>query len=495
MAAVPAILPASVIQFRMTTPVRSRKERLRKTLRLSQQEAVASATMTGTSDNYLNAFAVYMQASVLQMGWLNAVPQLFGALWQIGSVWLGGLFPRKPLVVATALLQSAVVALMAVLALGYGLGWARESSVFWLILLSIGYFSCLNLIQPHWRAWMGGLVPARRRGVFFARRTRLTMIASLLIFVGGGGILALGDSLERTWLGFGLLFGVAALGRLVSSWLLGRMHDPVPAPEAGRSRLADSWRHVRESMKDPTFRHYSVFVAFMQGAVAVSAPFFSVYMLRDLNFSYLEFSVNNIASIATQFSLLHFWGRFSDRFGNHLVMVLSSCIIPVLPLLWLLSPDFFYLLLVQVISGFAWSGFTLSTANYLYDIRPHHTNFALYAAIQSGSSALLVFAGAILGGYVANHAEAGVVLLAPLWEPASLLFVVFLVSAILRMAVAAFFIPRLQEPQVRRRPRLLELIFRVARFNAVTGVSLDYMSVTRKSGEGDEVSRDESGRQ
>ena len=465
----------------MPTPARRRKDHLRKTLRCSQQEAVASATMTGTSDNFLNAFAIYMQATALQMGWLTAVPQLLGGLWQIASVWLVGFFPRKPLVVATALLQAVLVAFMALLALSYGSDGGGERPVFWLILLAVGYFSCHNTIQPHWRAWMGGLVPRRRRGLFFARRTRLTMVASLLVFIAGGAVLTAGETFGRAWLGFALLFGTAALGRLVSAWLLGRMHDPETAVTLQEMRLVDSWRHVRESLKEPIFRRYSFFVACLQGAVAVSAPFFAVYMLRDLEFTYLEFSLNHIASIATQFVMLHFWGRFSDRFGNHLVMVLSSCVIPVLPLLWLVSPDFYYLLLVQVVSGLAWSGFTLSTANYLYDIRPHHTNFALYAAIQSGTSALLVFFGAILGGYAARHAPDIAAVLD--WGLASPLFVVFILSAGLRIAVAASFIPLLEEPHVRRRPQLLELIFRVARFNSVSGVSLDLLSVAKKEGE------------
>lgn len=40
---------------------------LRRTLRLSQQESVASATMTATGDNFFNAFAVYLQASATQI--------------------------------------------------------------------------------------------------------------------------------------------------------------------------------------------------------------------------------------------------------------------------------------------------------------------------------------------------------------------------------------------------------------------------------------------
>ena len=75
---------------------------LRRTLRLSQQESVASATMTAAGDNFFNAFAVYLQASATQMGALTAVPQLFGAWMQLLSIWIGARLPRKNLVAAVA---------------------------------------------------------------------------------------------------------------------------------------------------------------------------------------------------------------------------------------------------------------------------------------------------------------------------------------------------------------------------------------------------------
>jgi MFS family permease len=161
-------------------------------------------------------------------------------------------------------------------------------------------------------------------------------------------------------------------------------------------------------------------------------------------------------------------------------MVISSCAIPIIPLVWLVSPDPLYLILVQVVSGIFWSGFTLSTANYLYDIRPHQTNFALYAAVQSGSSAIMVFCGGVLGGYLARHAPAIADAMIEVWEPGSDLFIVFVTTSLLRGAIVAYFMPRLKEPKIRNRPKLLDVIFRVARISSVSGVSLDWMSVTRK---------------
>src|SRR5690606_2443504 len=126
----------------------------------------------------------------------------------------------------------------------------------------------------HWRAWMGGLVPRRRRGAFFAQRTRLTMVATVLVFVGGGGLLSMRSTQGGAWRGFCALFALAAVGRLISSWQLARMHDPGPAEERSwRPQLGDSGRHMREALREPLFRRYSLFVACMQGAVALSAPF------------------------------------------------------------------------------------------------------------------------------------------------------------------------------------------------------------------------------
>jgi MFS family permease len=100
----------------------------------------------------------------------TAVPQLFGAWMQLLSIWIGARLPRKQLVVAVAVFQAAVVATI---------GWIATENLsqptVWLIVLVSVYSAALNLIQPHWRAWMGGIVPPRRRGAFFAVRTRLTM--------------------------------------------------------------------------------------------------------------------------------------------------------------------------------------------------------------------------------------------------------------------------------------------------------------------------------
>jgi Na+/melibiose symporter-like transporter len=348
-----------------------------------------------------------------------------------------------------------------------------------LLTLVILYHCSSNLIQPQWRAWMGSLVPPKQRGVFFAARTRLTMATTLVVFLGGGLLLSFSAWLGLAWVGFFLLFITATGGRAFSCHCLFNMHDPEPRTVVPVSaQFYSTLRIVKDAFRDRVFRNYSLFVAGMQGAVAISGPFFAQYMLQELHYSYFQYSLNLIASIASQFLMLPLWGKLSDRFGNRHIMLLCSGLMPFLPTLWLFSSNEYYLLLVQCLSGLAWSGFNLSTANYLYDIRPHQTNFATYAAIQALVSAIFVFVGGLAGGYLAA-ASAWLVGLLP-FALGSGLFIVFATSGMLRASVLLWFLPRSEEPHIRRRSSLLKLVFRIARYNSISGVVLDWLTVTEK---------------
>ncbi|MCB1700532.1 MAG: MFS transporter [Pseudomonadales bacterium] len=458
------------------TETKRRNSWLRETLSVSRKEAVASAAMTGISDNYLGAFAIFLRASLPQMGMLAALPQLAGAAFQLLSVWLCSHFHRRQAIVSGVALQATSVLGMALVALV-----RPEHGVAWLIGLAVVYHACANFVQPQWRSWMGSIVPPRRRGAFFAGRTRLTMITSFTVFACGGALLGWFERFELAWLGFFLLLLLAAVGRGLSAWQLHLMHDPDQQQLQGGSSFVDTLGRVRESFHHRAFREYSLFFAVMQGAVGISGPFFSVYMLNDLGYSYWQFTCNIGISILTQFFTLSTWGYICDRWGNRLVMVTSCCMLPVLPALWLFSDDYYYLLGVQVVSGLAWGGFTLSTSNYLYDLRPTRADFASYAAVQSALSAVGVFFGALLGGYLASALPALMALLPEAWRLEHSVVLIFATSSLFRVGIAAWFIPRSVELRVRHRPDLLHVVYRVARFTPGAGIVLDWLTVTRKS--------------
>jgi MFS family permease len=127
-------------------------------------------------------------------------------------------------------------------------------------------------------------------------------------------------------------------------------------------------------------------------------------MLRELQLSYFEYTVLAGTSVFTQFLTLTTWGRIADVYGNRLLLIVTSISLPIVPLLWLVSADFWYLIFAQAVSGLTWSGFTLGAGNLLYELVPR-TRRAAYVAFHNVGTAAGVFGGAMIG--------AGLVLVLP----------------------------------------------------------------------------------
>lgn len=457
----------------------SKSQKLRKDLRTSQQEAVASASMTGIFDNFIAAFAIFLNASASQLGLLTGLPQIVGAVFQLVSVWAGFYLKRLRMIVWGAGLQALAVGGIASLAF-----FNFEKTVWVLLAFAVLYHSAGHFIQPQWRALMGELVPPRIRGRYFATRTRITMTAALLAFLGGGFLLNEFQRFDISTIGFFILFFVAMSGRFVSAYLL-KKHpsEEVESSFENIEAFSRTWSQLKLALSDKSFREFTLFLALMNGAVAISAPFFAVYMLRDLSYTYLEFTLNIGASILMQCFMLGAWGRISDQMGNRVVMLATGGIIPFLPLLWLFSTNYFYLIFLQLLSGFLWSGFSLSTGNFLYDLRPHRTHFSTYSAVNACIVAFGVFVGSLVGGLLAGAEYSDELFKMILGrETVSTIFWVFLCSSSLRILIIIWFWPKAQELRIKRRPELRELVFRIARFSQVSGPVFDWFNVSSRRG-------------
>jgi len=129
--------------------------------------------------------------------------------------------------------------------------------------------------------------------------------------------------------------------------------------------------------------------------------------------------------------------------------------VPFLPMLYLISTDFVYLLGVNFFGGSIWAGLALGLQNYVFDaVRPEDR--AKGVAVWNTINAMGWFAGAMLGGWLATVVPAEFSLAGHDWRLASNLQAVFFISGILRLMVSlsllrTFREPRLVEPISHRR--------------------------------------------
>jgi MFS family permease len=433
-----------------------------RTLRHSLKDAAAFAGMTGVGETYLSAFALFLGATTAQIGVLASLPPMLASLVQLVSAWLGRIEGRRrALILAGASIQGAAWLPLLLLPLAF-----PASAVTLLIIFVVVYHAGAHLASPQWSSLIGDLVSARRRGRYFGLRTQLVTAITFVSLMLGGFVLFWFSEREQTATGFAVLFIAACVARFVSVYQLARMHDPgghVAPLEPPRSLAA-----VRRLWQSDAVR-FSLFFAMMQFAVAISAPFFTVYLLRDLELDYLSFTLIIGTAVLVQFMTLSQWGRISDVFGNRRILGICCVFISIVPALWVFSPSIFYIISIQFLSGFSWAGFNLSCGNYLYDlISPQRR--ATYLAIHNVLANIGIFGGALLGGFLGALLPESLTLANWTWDWASSLYGLFLLSAVLRTIVLLIFIPRLREVRNVKPISTSQVIFRAARVHALAGL-------------------------
>lgn len=452
----------------------SRRPEIDRSLRHSVKDGVAYSVMTGAGETYFSAFAVLLKATPGQIGLLAALPQLMASVAQLLSAWMGHRLQRR----------------MPIILLGAGVQWFSwwplvllpllfpEQGVWLMIGAVMLYYFGSNLAVPQWSSLMGDLVHKRRRGRYFALRTRLASITSFVAMLAAGVLLHLFDERGYALAGFVTVFAIAMLGRVVSIHHLRKMHDP---PGQTAALEIPSFRLWKTHIAKSPFAFFSLYFALMQCATAIASPFFAVYMLRDLQFSYLEFTQNAAMVILAQFLTLNAWGRIADIFGNRLILVLTGALIPLLPVLWTVSTEHWYLMVLQACGGLLWAGFSLSAGNFIYDALPANKRVTLMA-LHNTLANVGIFIGALLGGYLATHLDKTFSLGGRAFDVFSVFYIIFVLSSLARGMVAIIFLPRIKEVRYVKAVPVRELVFRVSRFNAVWGFLFDVVGSRKKPG-------------
>ena len=411
----------------MHTIERRQDLRTRKSLRYSVIDGMFSASMIGFGESFLVAYAIFLKATTLQIGLLSSLPQALGSAMQFFSTRLIHLLgTRKRLVVASALLQGLMYVPVALV---FFFGTLR---VVHLLLFACLYWIFGMILSPAWNSWMGDLVNEDRRGAYFGRRSKVTGTATFLSFLAAGYTLQRFGGDERTqYAGFAVIFLLAFASRMLSVLFLAKKYEPtyVMPPEAEFGFI--------EFLRQARFRNYGLFVlylALMNFSVSLSAPFFTPYLLRDLQFGYLAFTVVNAAAIAAKVASMPVWGRAADRFGARRVLSLTGYLMPVVPLLWLFAGGMGYIILIQLYSGFVWGGFEIASFSFIFDTTSPQKRATCVAYYNVINGAALI-SGALLGTLIV-HAHG------PFRSPYLL---VFLASGLLRFGASLVFVPRLRE--------------------------------------------------
>lgn len=444
---------------------------VRKSLKFAIRDGLFFSIMSGAGESYLSAFAIFLKASNPQIALLASLPQLIGALLQFISVQLLNLLKSRKKIILYGVVGQALAWLF-ILTTPFIPG---RQAVAWLITSVIIYTVLGSFANPAWNSLMGDLVRSNQRGRYFGRRNGVMSIAAFISLCFGGILLHETEKWGRVGLGFVLLFSVAFVARLISARYLSLMSEPKYTPRA--EDHFSVWQFLRNG-RNTNFGRFVLFTALIHFSVHVSGPFISPYLLRDLNFSYLQFMCSSAATVLAQFLTLHLWGRFGDQFGNKKVLAVTGTLLPILPLFWLSTTDFYLILGIQVLGGVIWAGFSLSMGNFVFDaVSP--AKRAQCIAIYNSANAIGIFLGASLGGNLSRWLPNAIDVGSFHFTLVSNLQLLFLLSAVLRLIVSLKFLPMIREVREVKPFDTKDFFIAIAQMRPLSGFKFNLFTLGR----------------
>ncbi len=392
----------------------------RSNLRASTVDGAAYGVMVGTGETYIAAFALAVGLGEVSAGLVSSVPLLAGGILQLISLravqWVGS---EKRWVVICAMMQG-----LAFLPLIYA-ALVGSASLWSLLLVGSLYWAGGLAGGPAWNTWMEVIVPARLRAHYFAKRTRLSQFMVLLGLIGGGFFLQYAKSIDRTLLGFASLFLLAFVFRMASVYWLARHQTPRDASRITRSvkAMPSMSSSAADRARDLSGKRLLVYLVMVQGMVQISGPYFASYMLDELQFSYGMFVAMLAISYIAKVTALSGWAHIAKHSGAKALLWIGGCGLVPLSSLWIVSPSYYWIAFVQLVSGTLWAAYELGFFLMFFEAIPMEKRTRLLTYYNLANTSAWC-AGALIGGALLKYFD----------STASGYYLLFAVSSLGRLA-------------------------------------------------------------
>jgi len=416
----------------LTAILGASKDEIRTSLKASTLDGVfASLFSNVTGGVLLTNFFLEMGANPTQIGILASIPMLSNLMQPIGAyfserttsrhfycLWIYG--------ISRSLWVGLAIAI-------FWVGKTHDAPAL-LIALTLGITLVSSFLgalgSAPWLSWMAVLVPRTLRGRYFSLRSGAANLTNLISVPLMGLVVSQwrGGSIQ----GYGVVLVLAIACGILSLWFQNFMVDvnpqdflhfsgksiPLePASSTLEASTSDTLASPLPAQPAPSFWQDGNFLKFLlyfhlwTFSVNLSAPFFNVYMLNNLELDINHVTFYNSLAAGANLLVLILWGKLADRIGNRPILLGAGIVFAIFPLLWLSAgmnvwSIWVWLPLLHCISGGTSAAIDLCLNNFQLGIAPSRnqsTYFGVAAAVAGVSGAL----GTTAGGFLAQFGYGG----------------------------------------------------------------------------------------
>ncbi|MEF3279507.1 MAG: MFS transporter [Elusimicrobiota bacterium] len=368
------------------------KGKVRKSIDLSIKDGICWANMVGLVEPYIVPFALNLGASNLFIGVVRSIPSLISSFSQFFSEWLVWYYRSCQKIVYWSVFIQAFCIFISSFTILIDLWWSKYLFLF----LVIGYSFSGSVATAPWFTLMGEYLPQNSRGKFFGKRTQIIGIFYFFSSFVAGYLLKVYNSNTKNILF--ILFLLASFFRFCSSYYINLMYEPDKKyfiPKEKPSFLS----YFYNFKINPFVRKIYVAIFILLLSTYIAAPYFSVYILKELEFDYIKYMfLTSFGQVLTWFTA-RFWGKLVDKKGSVRTLKYAFISIPLISFMWIFTKNFYILLAIEIFSGFVWGAFAIVYNTFVYeyvkaDERTKYTAYLIF--IMSVAQFLGSFIGGIL---------------------------------------------------------------------------------------------------
>lgn len=271
--------------------------------------------------NNISAFALALGATNSQIALIRGIDSAAIALFELVSSKLIQIFSRKKLSFWTVSLKSLMYLSFAIFGILFLLG---HNSIWALIICITFFFIFIGLSYPAYFSWIGSLIPSQSRGRFFAKRKFWFLIVGTITTFSAAIILDFFDAIDggignSVIFGFIILFFLAFILRGTSGSLYLKQYEPKYKKQKSKMFSLQKFKYLKKN-GNLTF---ILFQGLMSFSAAFISPYIVIYLLKDLNLSYLHYMSIIYAPILFGIVGIYYVGRISDISSNSLLLKIS----------------------------------------------------------------------------------------------------------------------------------------------------------------------------
>jgi MFS family permease len=346
---------------------------------------------------FLTGYALFLGASDFDIGIMASLPFALQFLQFISAALIHRIGARKIFVFITVLLTRSVFFVLVILPFLTFFSTAQKI----IILNSVLIFANSNAVLAGnaWNSWVAELFPEKIRGTYFGYRTGIFSIITVFANLLGGVLLDYYIDHNQKAIGFSSIMLIASICGTLSALTF------LKHPERTISKTEDFniIKRIKEPLKDLYFRKIIIFFFLWNLSVGLSAPFFGVHMIRNLNMTFSQMSLQQIILASIAFLSAKIWGNLIDRFGSKSVLLTNAAFICLIPIVWLFATKDFLLpvFIDPIISGICWTGFNLAAFTFPLDASKKE-NRSFYLAMFGIFIGLGYLSSSLIGGAIAQ---------------------------------------------------------------------------------------------